>query len=311
MAHWNFLKEGDIIDVVAPGYPSSREEVQGAHDFLCDWNLVPRIPKGLIKPHFIHANEDKERFEFLKKAIESKDSRTIWCLRGGYGSNRLLPMLAKLKKPKEPKLLIGISDITSLHNFVIQEWGWTAMHAPLLDRLGRKLVSKMHERELKDILFGREKSVEFKKLRPLNAAARNVKKMNSKIVGGNLTVLQSGLGTPWQIETQKALLFIEDVGERGYRIDRMLEQFRQAGLFKKCHGIVLGDFIGGAEPKTGKNNFNKVFRRWADDLDIPLFSGLQAGHADIQRPLPFNTSCQLTVESGQGILNIKTGGRSV
>lgn len=305
---WKFLEEGDVVDVVAPGYPSQPHEVQGAKSFLLKWKLQPRIPQDLIKPHFLHANEDAERFQFLKEAIQSKDSNVIWCLRGGYGSNRLLPMLAKMKKPKEAKLIIGISDVTSLNTFLIQEWGWKPLHAPLLDRLGRNLVAPKYEKELHNILFGRQNEIRFKKLKALNQHAQDLKKVKAKIVGGNLTVLQSTLGTPWQIETKKSFLFLEDLGERGYRIDRMLEQFRQAGLFKQCHGIILGDFLGGEEPATQKNNFDLVFQRWAKDLDIPLFRGLEAGHAVIQRPVPLNTSCVLTVEKGHGHLVIETGG---
>lgn len=310
MASWKFLKENDIIDVVAPGYPSQPHEVEGSREFLLKWKLQPRIPQGLIKPHFLHANEDQERFQFLKAAIESKDSRTIWCLRGGYGSNRLIPMLAKLKKPKEPKLVIGISDITSIHTFLIQEWGWSTLHGPLLDRLGRNLVAPKHEKELHRILFGKDTDVEFKKLKPLNDAAKSVKTLKSKIVGGNLTVLQSTMGTPWQVNADRSLLFLEDLGERGYRIDRMLEQFRQAGVLKKCQGIILGDFLGGEEPATKQNNFDLVFKRWAKDLDIPLFKGLEAGHATTQRPVPFNTPCVLQVEGGKVHLTIETGGKA-
>ncbi|WP_415061466.1 S66 peptidase family protein [Bdellovibrio sp.] len=309
MSNWKFLKDGDVIDVVAPGYPSQAHEVDGARDFLLKWKLQPRIPKGLIKSHFLHAHEDEHRFAFLKAAIESKDSQVIWCLRGGYGSNRLVPMLSKLKKPKEPKLLIGISDITSLHTFFVQEWGWKPLHAPLLDRLGRNLVPPKLEKELHRILFGEQTHVEFKKLKPLNEAASKVRNLKSKVVGGNLTVLQSTMGTPWQIQARNSLLFVEDLGERGYRIDRMFEQFRQAGVFKNCHGLILGDFIGGEEPATKKNNFKLVFKRWAQDLDIPVFQGLEAGHAVIQRPVPFNTPCVLSVKEGRGHLLIETGGR--
>lgn len=309
MTGWKFLQEGDVIDVVAPGYPSQEHEIQGAHDFLQRWNLQPRIPRGLVKPHFLHAHEDETRFAFLRAAIESKDSQVIWCLRGGYGSNRLVPLLAKIKKPKEPKLLIGISDITSLHTFFTQEWGWSTLHAPLLDRLGRGLVAPRFEKELHHLLFGKQKSIEFKKLKPLNDAAKKMGPLKSKIVGGNLTVLQSTLGTPWQFDCRRSLLFVEDIGERGYRIDRMFEQFRQAGLFKQCHGLILGDFVGGEEPSTQKNNFSLVFKRWAKDLDIPLLQGLQAGHASIQRPVPLNTPCILSIKEGKGHLLIESGGR--
>ncbi|MNS86027.1 putative murein peptide carboxypeptidase [compost metagenome] len=309
MSQWKFIKENDIIDVVSPGYPSLPHEVEGSRDFLLRWKLQPRIPKGIIKPHFLHSNEDQERFAFLKAAIESKDSTTIWCLRGGYGSNRLLPMLAKLKKPKEPKLLVGLSDITSLHVFFRQEWGWNTIHGPILDRMGRNKVKPQEEKELHRLLFGEDKEITFKKLKPLNDAAKKTTSIKAKVVGGNLTVLHSTLGTPWQIEAKNSLLFLEDIGERGYRIDRMLEQFRQAGVFKGCKGIVLGDFIGGAEPATGKDNFNLVWKRWAGDLDIPFYKGLESGHGVVQRPVPFNTKCHLENNSGKVALSISSGGK--
>lgn len=277
MAHWKFLQKGDIIDAVSPGYASTPEDIKGSCQFLLRWGFTPRIPKDLIKPHFLHANEDEARFLFLKEAIEAADSKAIWCLRGGYGSNRLLPMLQKLKKPKKPKLIIGLSDVTSLHTFFNQEWKWPTLHAPILDRMGKGVTLRRHEKEFYDLLLGKSPGITFKKLRPLNAAAKKVKSLNSKIVGGNLTVLQSSMGTPWQINADRSLLFLEDIGERGYRIDRMLEQFRQGGVLKKCHGIVLGDFLEGAEPKTGQNNFKQVFERWAKELSIPLFLALRQG----------------------------------
>lgn len=306
---WSVLKPGDIVDVVAPGYPAPLPEVQAGADFLLNWGLKPRVPKNMIKPHFIHAHDDEVRFELLKSAIQSKDSQVIWCARGGYGSNRLLPMLAKLKKPKNPKLLIGLSDITSLHTFVVQEWGWSTLHSPILTRMGAGTLPKKNVAEIRDILFGKESEVQFKRLKPLNEAAKKIGKVKSSLVGGNLTVLQSQMGTPWQINADKKLLFIEDLGERGYRIDRMLEQFRQAGVFKKCQGILLGDFIGGEEPSTGKNNFSLVFKRWAGDLEIPLFRGIQSGHAQTQRPVPFNTSCVLELEKSHGVLTVQSGGK--
>lgn len=309
MKHWTFLKANDIIDSVSPGYGSPKEDIENAKKFLLRWGLTPRIPKDLVRPHFLHSNDDDSRFAFLKEAIEAKDSNTIWCQRGGYGSNRLLPMLAKLKKPKHPKLIIGLSDVTSLLTFFQQEWNWPTMHAPILDRMGRNVITAKHEKEFRDLLFGVKKEIVFKKLKPLNDSAQDTRSIRSRIVGGNLTVLQSTMGTPWQINADRAMLFIEDIGERGYRIDRMLEQFRQGGIFKKCDGIILGDFTDGVEPKTGKDNFKKVFGRWAEDLEIPIFSGLESGHGIIQRPVPFNTSCELTKAPKGFELIVQSGGR--
>lgn len=290
---WSYLKKGDIVDVVSPGYASTPEEVEQARRFLLKWGLVPRIPKGLIRKHFLHSNSDENRFGFLKAAIEAKDSRVIWCLRGGYGSNRLLPYLDGLKKPRQQKLLIGISDITSLHVYFEQKWNWPTLHASLLDRMGSGKVPPKIERETMDLLFGNTQSVEFKKLKAMNAAALKLKTVKSSVVGGNLVVLQSTLGTPYQLKTDGKILFIEDLGERGYRVDRIFEHFDQAGLFKKCKGVLIGEFLGGQEP-DGKVLWPRVFKSWAERLKIPVFSGMEAGHGIVQRPVPFLTEAVLS-----------------
>lgn len=292
MSNWLHLKKGDIVDVVSPGYASQPEDVEGARRFLLKWGLVPRIPEKMIAKHFLHSNTDEKRFAFLREAIQAPDSKVIWCLRGGYGSNRLLPLLDKIKKPRRQKLLVGISDITSLHVYFEQRWNWATLHASLLDRLGNGKVPAKIEKETMNLLFGKTDSVEFKKLKPLNAAALKLKPLKSSVVGGNLTVLQSTLGTGYQLDTAGKILFIEDLGERGYRVDRMLEQFYQAGLFKKCKALIIGDFLGGQE-SNGKSLSPRVFQTWAARLPIPMFSGMEAGHGVIQRPLPLMTKAVL------------------
>lgn len=292
MSTWEYLKKGDIVDVVSPGFASTPEEVENARQFLLKWGLVPRIPKGLIQKHFLHSNTDEKRFGFLREALAAKDSKIIWCLRGGYGSNRLLPMLDKLKKPARQKLLVGISDITSLHVYFEQKWKWPTMHASLLDRMGSGKVPAKIEKETMDLLFGKTKGVEFKKLKAMNKAAENLKSVKASVVGGNLVVLQSTLGTPYQLNTDNKILFIEDLGERGYRVDRILEHFQQAGLYKKCKALIIGEFLGGQE-MDGRVLWPQVFKSWAARLDIPVFSGMEAGHGIVQRPVPFLTEAVL------------------
>ena len=308
MSGWKYLQEGDIVDVVSPGYASTPEAVNAAREFLLKWKLVPRIPKNLIQKHFLHSNSDEKRFGFLRDAILAKDSKVIWCLRGGYGSIRLLPGLDKLK-PTRQKLLVGISDITSLHVYFEQKWHWPTLHAALLDRMGSGRVPAKIEKETMDLLFGRTREVEFKKLKAMNVVAKNMKPIRSRVVGGNLTVLQSTLGTPYQIDTDHKILFIEDLGERGYRVDRVLEHFYQAGLFKKCKALVIGEFLGGQE-ENAKSLWPEVFKSWAARLDIPVFSGLEAGHGIVQRPVPLMTKATLTGGS-RGSLVICAEGSAV
>lgn len=304
---WTFLRKGDIVDVVAPGYASTPDQVEGARRFLISWGLVPRIPPALIAPHFLHANEDAERFRFLKAALTAPDSAAVWCLRGGYGSNRLLPMLSKVKRPTRTKLFVGISDVTSLHVFLSQEWGWSTLHGPLMDRLGRGLVKPKHEKEVHRLVFGEANDIVFKALKPLNEAARTSKTVRGEIIGGNLVTMQSTLGTPWQIRTKGKFLFVEELGERGYRIDRIFEHLRQSGALKGCLGLLLGDFLGGRE-EDGRNLIPAVLQRAAREFAIPVYSGLEAGHAAIQRPVPFGSAAVLTRSGSTGLLKISSGG---
>ncbi|HEY8271940.1 MAG TPA: LD-carboxypeptidase [Pseudobdellovibrionaceae bacterium] len=304
---WNYLQKGDVVDVVSPGFASTPQEVESARRFLLKWGLQPRIPHKLIQKHFLHSNSDEKRFGFLREALEAHDSKIIWCLRGGYGSNRLLPHLDKIKKPRRQKLLVGISDITSLHIYFEQKWNWPTLHASLLDRLGSGKVPAKIEKETMDLLFGKNKSVEFKKLKAMNKAALNLKKVKSSVVGGNLVVLQSTLGTPYQVKTEGKILFIEDLGERGYRVDRILEHFHQVGVFKKCKGLVIGEFLGGQEP-DGKVLWPQVFKSWAERLEIPVFIGMEAGHGVVQRPVPLYTEAILA-GGKKGSLWINAEGR--
>lgn len=306
---WLPLAQGDIIDVVAPGFASTEEEVEGARQFLINWGFKPRIPKNLIQKHFLHANSDEKRFSYLKQALLAKDSKAVWCLRGGYGANRLLPWMDQLKKKSQPKIFLGISDVTSLHVYLNKKWGWSTLHAPLLDRMGQKKVPVEIEQEVFDVITGKQRQVFYKNITPMNKAAKQQtadSKISGSIIGGNLTVLQSTIGTPYQVNLKNKFLFIEDLGERGYRVDRIFEHLRQARVLLGCKGVLIGEFIGGLEPDGKTELWSKVFQRWADDLPIPFFSGVEVGHGVSQRPLPLNTKATIYKDK-KVVLAIESG----
>ncbi len=295
MRFWEALKPGDIVDLVAPGFAISNEDLQGAMQFVRSWGLEPRLPKKIFANDVLCSNTDQVRWSYLKKALTADDSCVIWCLRGGYGSIRLLPDLAKLKRPKHTKLVIGISDVTSLSVFLKQNWGWPVLHGPLLDRLGKGAATPEHLQELKKILFGEVSEISFENLTPLNGAARRRGKLEAMVTGGNLITLQSTLALPWQWQTKEQILFFEDIGERGYRIDRVLTHFAQIGLFKNCKAIVFGDFTGGNEPK-GHNLVWQVVERFASEMKVPVLKGIESGHDVVQRPLPLG--CPAVLQCG-------------
>ena len=281
------LAPGDVVDVVAPGFRCTAEQLENGIAFLKHAGLVPRVPPDLFGEDLLCANSDAVRFRQLRKALFARDSRAVWCVRGGYGAIRIIQRLQALKPPRHPKLLIGYSDATTLHQLLNLFWGWPSLHGPLLDRLGSTDVREDERAELHALLFGSAPQTLFANLLPLNAAARRRHHINSRLTGGNLTVLQSTLGTSLQ-RRPAGMLFLEDIGERGYRIDRMLEQLRQAGVLRNLKAILLG----GAE--TDRSNLGPaVLERFAQSLSIPVFAGIDAGHGPSQRPVFLHTRAQL------------------
>src|ERR1700722_3798810 len=274
------LRPGDVVDVVAPGFRCTRQQLEGGIAFLERSGLVPRVPPHLFGEDLLCANSDAQRFTQLRKALYARDSRAVWCVRGGYGAIRIIQRLQALKPPSQAKLLIGYSDATTLHQLVNLFWGWPSLHGPLLDRLGSADFPEAQRAELHEVLFGGAPRTLFADLVPLNAAARRRHRIVSRLAGGNLTVLQSTLGTALQ-RRPSGILFLEDIGERGYRIDRMLEQLRQAGVLRNLKAIVFGTFLGGAET-DGSNPGPAVLERFAQTLQIPMLAGIDAGHGRYQ-----------------------------
>ena len=290
-ARGGYLRRGDTVDVVAPGFRCSRESLDDGVAFLRRLGLVPRVPRTLFGDDLLCANSDRARFGHLKRALFAPDSRCIWCVRAGYGAIRLIEPLLALEPPARHKLFIGYSDATTLHFFLNQHWKWPSLHGPLLDRLGSGSVRREEIAELEAVLLGTQRRVQFADLTPLNAAARANQTVRGRVFGGNLTVLQTMLGTALERKPPQ-ILFLEDIGERGYRIDRMLQHFAQAGALRRLKALVFGAFVGGQEP-DGRNLVVPVLERFARSQPYPVLLGVSAGHGEYQRPLFFNTAAEL------------------
>ncbi len=301
---WNALQPGDLIDVIAPGSRCSDQELEKGVKTLEAWGYRVRVDSKIFGPDVICANTDAERFRQLKKALLAKDSKAIWCARGGYGAIRFTEELKKLKKPKNTKLLIGYSDVTTIHHFLNQFWKWPSLHGPLLDRVGRGDAHPDEIQELKAVLKGEQSEVVFSKLIPMNKMAEKKRTIKATVCGGNLMVVNSTLGGAFQ-KPFPGIVFLEDRGERGYRVDRLLKQMELAGSFKQAKAIVLGDFVGGLEA-DGKDMVTPILQRFADEIKIPMFKGVEAGHGEKQRAIFFNTPAEL-VGGSQASLKIYTG----
>ncbi|HXH30651.1 MAG TPA: LD-carboxypeptidase [Bacteriovoracaceae bacterium] len=290
---FTYLRPGDTVDVIAPASYSELHKLQQGCQWLKSIGLIPRVPPGMVRPDAYFAAPLQAQLEQIKDAVHS-DSKAIWCLRGGYGSMRLIPELLKMKVPKNKKIFLGFSDITALHLFFTQAWNWPTIHGRNICQMSKELSRHPDRRLLKDILFGTVRSKLYSNLVPLNASAREVSRLTGKLTGGNLRILQSSVKTGWELRARNKILFLEDVSERGYSVDRMLEQMIQARLIHKgLKAIVFGEFTEGLEI-DGKDLTPLVLKRFAQQVEYPVLRGLPCGHGlRWNYPLPFNTQCEL------------------
>jgi muramoyltetrapeptide carboxypeptidase len=298
------LKAGDTVEIIAPGSHAPLQHLEKGAEILRSWGLNVIYDKQLIKPQIFLSNTDEFRFKSFKSAFENKNVKMIWCLRGGYGAIRLLPFLEKMKAPKTPKILIGLSDISSLQVAMAKHWNMPSLHTALVDRFALEKLTAENVTEIKKSLFEADFEMNFENLEPINSIAKKNMKIKSQVIGGNLMVVTSTLGTPSQVEAEGKIIFLEELSERSYRIDRCLQQLKQSGVFKKAKAIVFGDFTNCDEPNK-ENHVSDVLFNFCSQIKIPAFKGLQNGHGQLQRPLFFNT--EATLICGKiGVLKVKS-----
>lgn len=290
------FQKSENINIIAPAFGYVPDILEKVESFLKSWDLCPLIPNDIFGEDILFAQSDEVRFDHLYKALHNEESRFIWCLRGGYGSARLLSFLENIPSPSKSKILIGSSDITALHIFLNQKWGWPSLHAAPLKTIVMNDISKESVERLKNLLLKGQMKQRYTSIKPLNGAAEVKRTIHAPIIGGNLTLVETSLGTFWQTDTNNKIIFLEEVDERGYRIDRSLVHLSQAGLFNDAKAIIFGDFLGGEE-KDGSSLIQSVLKRFADSLSIPVLKmeGIDHGFNDTPLPLGF----PLVLETGK------------
>ncbi|HED14724.1 MAG TPA: LD-carboxypeptidase [Gammaproteobacteria bacterium] len=293
---------GEIIDVIAPASACSVGRLSAGLELLHSWGYVPRVSGDLLGRPGIMANDDALRLQQFDAALRAKDSRLIWAVRGGYGCLRLLSGLDDLSFAGTQKILLGYSDITILQHVLMERLGWPMLYARMFNELTDEAAEGEHGRELRQLLTGKVKALCYDRLQPENTAARAAKlHLQAPLRGGNLTSLVSLSGTRWAGIAKPHILVLEEVGERGYEVDRLLTQLRLAGWFRHTCAIILGDFIGGEEP-DGSSTVAGVLQQFAGMIALPVFSGMPVGHGERFRPLPLGISASLESDQGMGQL---------
>jgi muramoyltetrapeptide carboxypeptidase len=294
----NRLKQGDTVAVIAPSSGVSQEEFDKSIKNMTDLGFKTKVGKYTQTVNGFLAGTDKERLEDLHWAFADKEVSAVWCIRGGYGAGRFLPNIDFNLIKKNPKIFIGYSDITALHLAIYQNTGLLTFHGPVAS----SNYSEYTKKHAINVLMNPSASYKIE-LSPDNIAKEGKEfktevisrgKARGKLIGGNLSLLTALAGTPFALKNTKGkLLFIEDIGERPYRLDRMFVQLKQSVNLKELSGIALGVFSDCDAPDDKSQTVIDVVKDHLANLGIPVIYGLSFGHIRDQFTLPVGIEAEL------------------
>jgi muramoyltetrapeptide carboxypeptidase len=298
------LQAGDTLGVIAPSSAIPEHVIEKALENLTNLGFKLKLGKNVRASKGYLAGTDEQRVEDIHWAFSDPEVDAVWCIRGGYGATRILPMIDFKIIKKNPKIFIGYSDITALHVAIFQKTGLVTFHGPvgtsdytdftkpnvwdLLTKPTPQYLLKHSTENLKN---------ESNLFKPVVISAG---KCQGQLIGGNLSLLSAMDGTPYALKNLKGkILFMEDIDERPYRVDRMLTQMLQAHDFKQLAGIALGVFDG-CNPKVDENSLTLIecFKDRLGNLGIPVMYGLSFGHIKNQFTLPVGIEAVLDTEGG-------------
>jgi muramoyltetrapeptide carboxypeptidase len=303
------LRTGDAIGIVAPAGPVDRERMERAIGRLEARGFRTKTYGDIFRSSGYLAGDDSTRAEEFMAAFADPETAAVWCARGGYGVMRFFDRIDFDVTRSNPKVFVGFSDITALHNAIHQRTGLVTFHGPnLQDCFGKPdEMPTASEAALWRLLRSH-----YQELAPQdhsydlycvpNSPPTSIRGgvATARLTGGNLAVISGMLGTPYEIDTADRILFLEDVSERVYRLDRYLSQLRLAGKFDSLAGVLLGSF----SPDEGdqvdyRQQIDRLMTEFFAPLGVPVIAGFPAGHENVNLTLPIGGLIKLDADALQ------------
>ncbi|MEO8678726.1 MAG: LD-carboxypeptidase [Vicinamibacterales bacterium] len=268
------LKSGDRVALVAPASPFAPEELEGGVAELARLGLEAVYDESVFARERFVAGSADTRAGAIHQAWRDPSIAALIAMRGGYGSAQVLPLLDASLMRSARKALIGYSDITAVLSFYLRH-GLTAIHGPMIDRRISKGADGYDENSFRRVVMSAEPAGE---MRPDQLETLHPGEASGLLIGGTLTQMVSLLGTPWAYQVPDgAVLFLEDIAERPYRVHRMLTQCAQAGILARAGAIVFGEFVKCGEP-GGEPAIRDVLREFTTGFNGPVLFGFPSGH---------------------------------
>jgi len=295
-----YLEAGDTIAIVAPAgiLKNKKHIITKAKNLAESWGLKVIIGKHVYDQNHHFAGTDLDRASDFQKALDNPNIKAIWCARGGYGSVRILDLLDFSKFKKSPKWIIGYSDITAIHNQFHNLW-FETLHAMMpASMVFDETKSEKSKESLKNALFGKELSYQVPVSRYNKTGTAK-----GQLIGGNMTMLLTMLGSESSIDTRGKILFIEEIGEYNYHIDRIMQSLKRAGYFKHLEGLIVGDMTNIKKNTTlwGSSTY-QLIKDAVSEYKFPILFGFPAGHEPDNRALIFGRQIKMETSKNKASL---------
>ncbi|WP_227394682.1 S66 peptidase family protein [Jeotgalibacillus aurantiacus] len=287
------LKPGDTVGFIAPASPPNIEQMEKSIAFFTSLGLKVKEGKHVRDVYGYLGGKDEDRLQDLHDMFADPEIDAVICAGGGYGTARLAARIDYELIQNNPKIFWGYSDITFLHTAIRQQTGLVTFHGPMpASDIGKESFSDLSKRMF-DQLFEPKELHYTEAISPLTVLSGG--ESVGELTGGNLTLITSTLGTPFEIDLKNKMLLIEDIDEEPYRVDGMLNQLRMAGKLDQLSGIVIGDFKN-AVPTNGKPSLSleEVLDHYLADLGIPVISGFNIGHCEPHFAVPLGVKARLS-----------------
>ncbi len=283
------LKLGDTIALVSSARKVSAEELQFAKTRLESWSLKVVYGRNLFQEENQFSGSVVQRRQDLQEALDTENIKAVFFVRGGYGTVQIVDSIDWRNFKRKPKWLVGFSDITVFHSHIQENFGIRTLHATMPIAYSTNTESSLNN--LKKILFGEEVSLSIK-AHPFNRKG----KVETEIVGGNLSILYSLLASDSQINTDGKILFIEDLDEYLYHIDRMMFGLKRAGMLNNLAGLIIGGMSNMKDNSIafGKNA-EEIIRDVVSEYKYPVAFGFPAGHIKDNQPIVFGEKVKFNV----------------
>jgi muramoyltetrapeptide carboxypeptidase len=295
-----FLQTGDAVALVSTAKKVDISIVENARKHFENWGLGVVVGKSATASFHQFAGDDNVRTEDFQTQLNNPNVKAIVCLRGGYGSVRIIDQLDFSKFAEHPKWIVGYSDVTVIQNHVLKNYNVASLHAEMPLKFPIFPTANDSLKGLKNALFGRFQSLQ---LQPNSLNKTGVAK--GELVGGNLAMLCSLQGSSSEIDTCGKILFLEDVGEYLYAIDRMMMTLKRAGKLDRLAGLAIGRFsdLQDNDIPFGKTVY-EIIAEHVSAYDYPVLFDIPAGHCETNKPLIFGAVYTMEVSKESGILSV-------